>query len=105
MEAGYDISDPKHPRHHSVHADLWDSRDKTFAENRRNPLVHFEFTVLDGVSEMFATNSLPLAVQILERMSRDNGLDLGGIAIIAQSEPGEWPRSLSYTEAVVEAAD
>jgi hypothetical protein len=23
---GYDISDPKHPRFHSVHADLWDSR-------------------------------------------------------------------------------
>jgi hypothetical protein len=23
----YDLSDPKHPDHHSVHVDLWDSRD------------------------------------------------------------------------------
>jgi hypothetical protein len=101
METGYDISDPKHPDFHSVHADLWDNREK---DGRRNPLVHFEFTVLDGVSEMFATNSLPLAVQILERLSRDNGLDLGGIAIIAQSAPGDWPRSLSYAEAQAETA-
>lgn len=24
---GYDISDPKHPDHHSVHADIWDARE------------------------------------------------------------------------------
>lgn len=24
---GYDISDPKHPRFHSVHADVWDARE------------------------------------------------------------------------------
>lgn len=24
---GYDVDDPKHPRFHSVHADLWDSRE------------------------------------------------------------------------------
>jgi hypothetical protein len=23
----YEIRDPKHPRHHSVHADLWDARE------------------------------------------------------------------------------
>lgn len=25
---GYDISDPKHPDFHSVHADIWDNREK-----------------------------------------------------------------------------
>jgi hypothetical protein len=25
--AGYDLSDPKHPEFHSVHADIWDARD------------------------------------------------------------------------------
>ena len=25
---GYDLSDPKHPRYHSVHADLWDMRER-----------------------------------------------------------------------------
>ncbi len=29
LDPGYDISDPKHPRYHSVHVDLYDSRDKT----------------------------------------------------------------------------
>lgn len=24
---GYPLGDPKHPSHHSVHADLWDSRE------------------------------------------------------------------------------
>jgi hypothetical protein len=24
---GYDLTDPKHPRYHSVHVDLWDSRE------------------------------------------------------------------------------
>lgn len=24
---GYEISDPKHPRYHSTHADLWDARE------------------------------------------------------------------------------
>jgi hypothetical protein len=24
---GYDLSDPKHPEFHSVHADIWDARD------------------------------------------------------------------------------
>lgn len=24
---GYDISDPKHPNWHSIHADIWDSRE------------------------------------------------------------------------------
>lgn len=27
--SGYDRSDPKHPNWHSVHADIWDNRDKT----------------------------------------------------------------------------
>ena len=25
--AGYDISDPKHPDYHSIHADIWDARE------------------------------------------------------------------------------
>jgi hypothetical protein len=25
--AAYDLSDPKHPEFHSVHADIWDARD------------------------------------------------------------------------------
>ncbi len=29
MAEVYDISDPKHPDWHSVHADIWDNRDKT----------------------------------------------------------------------------
>jgi len=26
-ESGYDLSDPKHPDFHSVHADIWDARE------------------------------------------------------------------------------
>lgn len=26
-ESGYDISDPKHPDHHDVYADVWDARE------------------------------------------------------------------------------
>jgi hypothetical protein len=26
-ESGYDVSDPKHPDHHSIHVDIWDMRE------------------------------------------------------------------------------
>lgn len=31
----YDITDPKHERHHEVMSDLWDNRDKTERRSRR----------------------------------------------------------------------
>jgi len=27
-DSGYDLSDPKHPEFHSIHADIWDAREK-----------------------------------------------------------------------------
>ena len=48
--SGYELSDPKHPRHHATYADAYDARDKVAIVEARAALV-METAYREGISD------------------------------------------------------